>query len=95
VREEEVIDAEAALPSTVNSPAPTVSATDVDDASEGSKMIIEMVKMRSVVLRLLCQKGCLQEAGIEELETGNDIVLLHHKGGDTKSLLSQSFLCFL
>jgi hypothetical protein len=45
---------------------------------KGSKMIIVMVEMRPVVLRLPPQKGCLQEANVEEFETGNGIVLLHH-----------------
>jgi hypothetical protein len=46
--------------------------------SKGRKMIIVMVEMRSVVHRLSCRKGCLQEAGAEEFETANGIVLLHH-----------------
>jgi hypothetical protein len=57
-------------------------------------MIIVMVEIRPVVLRLSRQKGCLQEACFKEFKTGNDIFLLHHKGGDAKLLLSQ-FLCFL
>jgi hypothetical protein len=54
----------------------------------GYKVIVVMVETRLVVLRLPHQKGCLQEVGAEEFETGNGIVLLHHKGGDAKSLLS-------
>jgi hypothetical protein len=58
-------------------------------------MIIVMVETRLMVLRLPHQMGCLQEAGAEEFEIHNGIALLHHKGGDAKSLLSQSFLFFL
>jgi hypothetical protein len=45
---------------------------------KGRKMIIVMVEARLVVNRPPRQKGCLQEAGTEEFEVGNDIVLLHH-----------------
>jgi hypothetical protein len=42
----------------------------------GCKMIIVTMETRPVVLRLPRQEGYLQEAGIEEFEAGNDIVLL-------------------
>jgi hypothetical protein len=42
-------------------------------------MIIVMVETKPIVLRLSCQKGCLQEACTEEFKTSNDIVLQHHK----------------
>jgi hypothetical protein len=58
-------------------------------------MIIVMVETRPVVLWLPRQKGCLHKAGAEEVKTGNGIVPLLHKGGEVKSFLSQSFLCFL
>jgi hypothetical protein len=41
-------------------------------------MIIVMVETRPVVLRLLHQKGCMQNVSAEEFEAGNDIVLVHH-----------------
>jgi hypothetical protein len=37
VREEDTADAEAAVPSAVNSPTPTVSTTEVDDTSAGKQ----------------------------------------------------------
>jgi hypothetical protein len=46
--------------------------------SKGCKMIIVMVETRLVVLSLLRQKGCLQEADTEEFKIGNGIVLMHH-----------------
>jgi hypothetical protein len=60
---------------------------------KGLKMIIVMAVTRSVVLRLPRHGGFLQEVCFEEFRTSNGIVLLHLKGVDAKSLLSQ-FLCF-
>jgi hypothetical protein len=43
VHEEDTADTEAAPPSAINSPAPTVSTANADDALDGVKMIVMAV----------------------------------------------------
>jgi hypothetical protein len=92
VREEDTADTEAAPPSAINSPAPTVSTANADDALDGvkmivmavappigCKMIVVMVGTKLVHLRLPHQKGCLQEVCSKEFKNNDDFALLHHK----------------
>jgi ParB-like chromosome segregation protein Spo0J len=61
VREEITVDAKAAPTSTLNSPAPFVSAADAANAHEEVQDDNSDIVLL-VVLRLPRQKGCLQEA---------------------------------